>query len=406
MKQVLLTVGLCFAITVAFAQKAAVSGAEKIAKDQKGNISEARNLIKGAMTNPETKDDPKTWFVAGQVEDAQFNRESTKQILGQKPNEPIMYEALANTLPFLLKAYELDQLPNDKGKIAPKYVKNIKGIIAANHVYFLNGGGYYLDERDYQKAYDFFEQYIQISNLPFFAGEKTAAKDENFNMVQFFAGAVATYMDNPELAIKALTRAKDTNYRQYDVYQNLTFVYEQAKDSVNLEKTLEEGMRLFSDSSFFILNLINNYIYSERNDKAIDLLTTAIAKNPANPQLYSAMGNVYESGYKDNDKAEVNYKKFLELEPESPHANYFLGRVYYNAAIAVINEANALNDVQQYNTEKEKAKALFQKARPFFEKAHQLDPKNSENMMALRGIYYQLGMEKEYNEMEAKMENR
>ena len=126
MKQVLLVMSLCLVTTVAFAQKAAVSGAEKIAKDQRGNINEARNLIKGAMTNPETKDDPKTWFVAGQVEDAQFNRESTKQILGQKPNEAIMYEALSNALPFFLKAYELDQRPYEKGKIAPKYAKTSK----------------------------------------------------------------------------------------------------------------------------------------------------------------------------------------------------------------------------------------------------------------------------------------
>jgi len=406
MKQVLLTISFCLAVSVVFAQKAAVSGAEKIAKDQKGNINEARNLIKGAMSNPETKDDAKTWFIAGQVEDAQFNRESTKQILGQKPDEAIMYQALSNELPLFLKAYELDQLPNEKGKVAPKYTKNIKGILAANHVYYLNGGGYFLEASDFQKSYDMFEQFIEIANLPFFAGEKTAARDENYNTVQFFAGAVAARLENHELAIKALSRAKNTPYRQYDVYNYLVYEYDQIKDSVNFEKTLEEGMRVFPDSSFFMLNLINTYIYSERNEKAIDMLNTAITANPTNPQLFIALGSVYESGLNDNDKAEVNYKKSLELDPESAVGHAYLGRVYYNQAINKINDANQLADVQQYNAEKEIAKGLFRKAMPFFEKAHQLDSNNFETMLGLRGIYYQLGMDKEFNEMEAKMESR
>ena len=406
MKQVLLIIGLCLATTVAFAQKASVSGAEKMAKDQRGNINEARNLIKGAMSHADTKDDPKTWYVAAQVEDAQFNRENTKQMLGQQPNEPTMYQALANVLPLLLKAYELDQIPNAKGKVAPKFTKNIKSILSANHVYFINGGIYYLDERNYQEAYNLFENYVEISNLPFFAGEKTAAKDDNFMMAQFFTGAIATMLDNPELAIKALTRAKNSPYRQYDVYNYLVFEYNQQKDSVNMERTLEEGMSLFPDSSFFMLNLINTYIFSDRNEKAIDMLQTAIGQNPTNPQLYLAMGSVYETGYEDLDKAEENYKKSLDLDSESPAALSSLGRIYYNQGINKTNDANSLNDTQQFNAEKEIALDLFRKSLPYFEKAHQQDPDVFEYMIALRGIYYQLSMDKEYNEMEVKMGNK
>ena len=42
---------------------------------------------------------------------------------GQQPNEPVMYEALYGILPYFRKAYELDQLPNEKGKVKPKYTK-------------------------------------------------------------------------------------------------------------------------------------------------------------------------------------------------------------------------------------------------------------------------------------------
>ena len=84
-----------------------------------------------------------------------------KQVLGQQPDEPVMYEALGSILPYFEKAYELDQLPNEKGKIKPKFTKDIKGILGANHVYYINGGAYYFDQKDYNKAYDFFEQYLK-----------------------------------------------------------------------------------------------------------------------------------------------------------------------------------------------------------------------------------------------------
>ena len=406
MKQVLLIIGLCFATTLAFAQKAAVSGAEKIAKDRGGNINEARNLINGAMSHAETQNDPKTWFVAGQIEDAQFNRENTKKMLNQSYDQELMYQGLINSLPFFVKAYELDQRPNEKGKVAPKFAKNIKGILSANHASYLDAGSHYLEENAFQKAFDLFELYLEIANLPFFAGEKTAARDENYNVVQFFAGAVATMMNNPELAVKALVRAKESDYRKYDVYAYLVYEYDQLKDLDNMEKTLNEGMSLFPDSSYFLLNLINFYVTAERNDKAIDMLTTAIAKNSTDPLLYQALGSVYESGLNDNDKAEENYKKSLELDPENPVAFYNLGRIYYNKGIGILNDANAISDVQKFDAEKAIAVGLFKSALPFVEKAHQKDSGSFEYMLALSRIYYQLEMEKEFNEMEAKMGNR
>jgi hypothetical protein len=405
MKQVFI-IGLCFATTVAFAQKAAVSGAERMAKDQKSNLNEARSLIKEAMNNAETKDDPKTWFVAAQIEDAQLSRETAKQVMGQEPNEPLMYEAVANALPLFIKAYELDQIPNAKGKVAPKYTRNIKSILSANLSQYWNGGVYYFENNNYQKAYELFQQYLDITNQPFFAGDKISAKDENYQMIQFFTAMAATQLNNPELELKALKQAKEYPYRQYDVYVYLVLAYDHQKDTDNLEKTLEEGIQAFPDSSYFLLNLINLYISSERNEKAIGMLTSAIAKDASNPQLYQAMGSVYESGYEDFTKAEENYIKALQYDQESPTALSNLGRIYFNEGISIVNEANQLTDVQAYNTEKEKAKELFKKALPYFEKAHQINPTASEYMIGLRGIYYQLEMTKEFSEIEAKMENR
>ena len=406
MKRVLLTVALCVAASASFAQKKVVNEAQSIAKGSNADFGEARTLIKGALENPETKDDAKTWYVAGFIEDQQFNPETAKQILGQQPNEPVMYEALYGILPYFQKAYELDQLPNEKGKVKPKYTKDIKSILSANHVYLFNGGAYYFDKQEYKKAYDFFNQYVEISELPMFAGTQTAEKDSTFMTVQFYAAAAASLAKDSRLAIAALERAKNTPYRQYDVYQYLCYEYGEARtaqDSVMLEKTFEEGMQVFPDSAFFLNNLINTYIYSNRNEKALEMLNVAIQKNPNDANLYNVMGRVYETGLKDYANAEKNFQIALEKDPNLTDALSNIGRIYYNQGVNKLSEANMINDSKKYQEELSMAKDLFKKALPYYKKAHEAEPEKMDNMIALRGIYYNLNMGPELEAIEAEM---
>ena len=406
MKRVLLTVALCVAASASFAQKKVVNEAQSIAKGSNADFGEARTLIKGALENPETKDDAKTWYVAGFIEDQQFNAERAKQILGQQPNEPVMYEALYGILPYFQKAYELDQLPNEKGKVKPKYTKDIKSTLSANHVYLFNGGAYYFDKQEYKKAYDFFNQYVEISELPMFAGTQTAEKDSTFMTVQFYAAAAASLAKDSRLAIAALERAKNTPYRQYDVYQYLCYEYGEARtaqDSVMLEKTFEEGMQVFPDSAFFLNNLINTYIYSNRNEKALEMLNVAIQKNPNDANLYNVMGRVYETGLKDYANAEKNFQIALEKDPNLTDALSNIGRIYYNQGVNKLSEANMINDSKKYQEELSMAKDLFKKALPYYKKAHEAEPEKMDNMIALRGIYYNLNMGPELEAIEAEM---
>lgn len=405
MKRLLLTVALCIAASASFAQKKAVNEALSIAKGTSPDFTEARTLIKGALENPESKEDPKTWYVAGFIEDQQVNAERTKQVLGQKPNEPVMYEALYAILPYFQKAYELDQLPNEKGKVKPKYSKDIKSILSSDHLQLFNGGAYYFDQKDYKKAYDFFNQFIEVAELPMFAGTQTAAKDSTFMTVQFYAAVAATQLGDHAIAIKALDRAKDTPFRQNDVYQYLAYEYEQAKDTVNLEKTLLEGQKLFPSEDYYLNSLINIYIYSNRNEEALSALNAAIEKNPNDPNLYNVMGRVYETGLKDNASAEKYFKMALDKNPELIDAMSNLGRIYYNQGVNKLSEANMINDSKQYQDALAEAKAFFTQALPYFQKAHEAKPEEMEYMVALRGIYYNLNMGKELEAIEAAMNN-
>jgi tetratricopeptide (TPR) repeat protein len=170
-----------------------------------------------------------------------------------------------------------------------------------------------------------------------------------------------------------------------------------------LEKTLEAGLKKFPEEKYFLMSLINIYIYSNRNEQAIQYLSTAIQQEPNNPQLYTVMGRVYESGVKDIQKAEEYLEKALAIDPEDKDALSSIGRVYYNQGVNKLGEANMINDSKLYQEESERAKDFFRKALPYFEKVQQKDPEDRESMIALRAIYYNLNMNAEFDAIESKM---
>ena len=142
-----------------------------------------------------------------------------------------MYEALYGILPYFQKAYELDQLPNEKGKVKPKYTKDIKSILSANHVYLFNGGAYYFDKQEYKKGIRFLQPICRnIRTAKCSQGLRLRKKDSTFMTVQFYAAAAASLAKDSRLAIAALERAKNTPYRQYDVYQYLCYEIRRGKN--------------------------------------------------------------------------------------------------------------------------------------------------------------------------------
>jgi tetratricopeptide (TPR) repeat protein len=401
MKRILfLSAGLGMAMLTAVAQEKIVKQAESIAKGG-SDFAEARELIQAALQHEETKDKPKTWYVAGYIEDQVFSTERMKEVLGGKSDQITMYEALLKELAFFEKACELDRVPDAKGKVKPKFEKNIKGILTANHLYYINSGAFYFDERNYTKAYEAFNQYLHIAESPFFKGEKTAERDSNYMTVRFYAAVAATQLGEPETAVTALKRAAEApDFRINEIYQYLFNEYDLLKDTVNAEIVLKEAMERVPDEPFFLLNLINIYIYSNRNQEAVNYLNRAIEKDPANPMLYNAIGSVYEDGLKNSEESEKNFLKALEIDPEYVDAISNLGRSYYNQAIHKQGEANLITDNKLYQEAVASAKDLFEKARPYFEKAHKIKPEEITFLIALRGIYYNLNMGNELSEIE------
>ena len=410
MKKVLFTTVLCLIVGFSYAQKKALNDAKNEIKNNAPNFTEARANIQSALEDPETKDLAETWYVAGSIETKLFDNESAKELIPNNPAKPdykSMYEALWNSIPFFLKSDSLDQFPDAKGKVKPKYRKDIKSIITANRPYFINGGAYHLDEKDYKMAYEFFDMYLNIPEFEMFKGDKEAAnkfvKDSLYIQIQYYAAVSASQMGDSYKAIALYEELKDKNYNTDEVFKFLCYEYDLLKDTVNLYRTFEEGSIRFPSDIYYLFNLINLNLASLQYDEAIQRLTQVINDSPPNAQLYNVLGVVYENT-KEIEQAKSTFAKAMEIDPEYADAIGNYGRLFFNEALEDQTKANDIVDNTEYRKAIAQVKDKFRFALPYFEKAHQLKPQERDYMLGLRAIYYGLDMGDELERIETELE--
>ncbi|MDR0546635.1 MAG: hypothetical protein LBG77_03490 [Dysgonamonadaceae bacterium] len=399
---------LVFSITLSlmilpavFGQKKAVSIAKSEIAATTPNIGDARSSIKSALANPETENNAETWYVAGAVENKQFSLEQAKEIIGQQPDEKTMFSALIEIYPYFQKAFELDNLPNEKGKVKPKYTKDMRAIMMANRPYYINAGAHFYEKEEYQKAYENFRFYGDYPKLPLFEGDtknkfEELTADTNAVKYRYYAALAASLIPNHDAAIELYDEIKDAGWNEVEIYRQLASQYNEKNDTVNFIKVLEQGVSKFPTENYFLLNLINMNLIQGQTEPAITYLQQSIVLMPDNANLYDVLGIVYENT-KETDKALENIKKALEIEPNNADYLSHLGRMYYNLGVETRALADENTKDAKLSEQYEKQyKDYFNLSIPYFEQAYQLDSENRDAVFALRNMYYSLGKNAEY----------
>lgn len=388
-------------IVPTFAQEKVVKEIERAVKKDGANLVEARNLIKATLTNPETEKSAYAWYVAGLVEEKAVERGFVKQQLGQGVSEEEFYIPVYNMINFYEKALEYDQLPNSKGRVKPKYTKNIQKALESYYGFLIDGGNASMQAQDFAKANKYLSKFNEVKKFPVFEGTNVAAQDSTSMQVAFFSAYTASMVkDNQEAAIKELLAIKDVPYEQNLVYQLLASQYITSGDTVSFDNTVAEGLNLFPNDQWLMANYVDRLLKKGESEKAISTLEAAIKKEPTNVDLLTIAGNVYISNFSDYQKAEKLFLDALNVDSDNVEVNFGLTQVYFNQALVMMDEANNTMDNKKYEELKQKASNLYKKALPYLEKVHKIQPENEQITQALKNTYYNLGMEDKVAEIE------
>ena len=118
-------------------------------------------------------------------------------------------------------------------------------------------------------------------------------------------------------------------------------------------------------------------------------IADAANANSAKAKDDATKKTLYQTALEDYSKATDFYKKALEIDPDYFEANYNLGYSLMRPAIDQYNAANKLpaSKQKEYEGMIAKANAQFDLAKPYLQKAVDINPKSVDALNNLRNYY-------------------
>jgi len=390
MRKIVTLLSLLIAVTGAFAQKGKVTSA--LGYKESGDLRKAYETIKVAIDPSNEKSEssinwPRTWEVRGQILQ-EIYRSGVKDI----EEEPLFksYESFN-------KAIELD--------VEKKYSKSIIVDLTFLQTDFSNYAVAAYENKKFDVALKCFENFMSITNNPIM---RSASGTQNVDTAIIYnAGLAAFKANNYEKAIEYFKKSAELDYNGAVSFHFAFQSYQLKGDTLNSINILKEGFEKYPESEPLIVELINYYISKGKSEDAIKYIDVAIAGKPDNVSLYTAKGAALEK-MGNEDAALAVYKEAIEKDSSQFTPYYNIGVIHFNRGVKAMNDANQLptNATQkQYDDLKNEGLKHIEDARPFLEKAYDIDNSEIAILETLRLIYYRLQINDKYEEMNKKIQS-
>ena len=222
MKKTILAAILVMSVTSSYSQQKNVSKAKNKALMEVPDFAGARADIAPALADPTTKDLASTWHTAGLIGYKENENEIKKQMLGQKFDADVKGKAILESYEYFIKAYDLDALPDAKGKIKPKFQKDIKAKIKEYYTTQANlvaYGASLFEKKNYAETVKVFEIFLGIPKLPMMNDE--LKPDSTYKMIKYYTAIASTNGGMNDKAISYYEDLKDDGYEELVVHQLL-----------------------------------------------------------------------------------------------------------------------------------------------------------------------------------------
>lgn len=355
-------------------QKPNINKALKFLQD--GQLAEAKQMIDEATTYEKTMDDGKTWYYRGLIYVAlDTTSKASFKALAQNPFETAM-ESFAKADKMAKAGTEY--FTTDANTVIPVTKTQQMGLLAN---FYLNKGAsqYQNDSLD-----------AALKNF-----EKTQVVLPDDTIAYFYAGIVASSMDEHDKAISNLQKYLEKGGTSADAYSVIINTYSGAKD--DKEKALEvarQAKAKFPENPEFPKVEIGLLIELEKIEEAKTGLEQAVVREPNNKTYHFYLGYV-NSKLENWDAAKKNFEQALRVDPSYFDAQYYLAQIYLIDAGKVADQMKNLGiSAADKKKQAELDKVLVEKyklALPHWEKAEKLRPNDLDVLDRLRTIYYYLG---------------
>ncbi len=343
------------------------------------SINDAKTSIDKASTNEKTAALPQTYALKGAI----YSSLAIKDTVA------------STSLPLFTTAE--DALKKAKTADAKgEYAKLINSGNINLAQYQLTQGVKNYQSGNFDQAYKSFDYYRTV--LP-----------EDTNAI-YYTALAAYNSKNYGAAITNYNKLVTTNFsKKQGAYKDMANAYLYNKDTTGALKALDAGITKYPNDASLRRTEIEIGLQQGKQKEILDKTLAAINSDPKNKTLYYYAGLAYSgtaesikttagkdaagkaalTKERDDDfaKSADMYKKALEIDPNYFEANLNLGYVLMAPAVDMFNAANKLKLQKDYDAAMVKVTAQADKAKPYLDKAIEIQPKSQVGLSNLKNYY-------------------
>ncbi|MBC7696595.1 MAG: hypothetical protein H7141_14255 [Burkholderiales bacterium] len=366
------TAVLLLSTALSFSQSNQIQNAINYLRNKE--LDKAKASADATTIHESTMNNPKAWMYRGKVYQAIYF--DTSRVVRAYDNE-----SAEKSLESYIKCLKLD-----KDLV---YKDEVKGPLVQATAAVSNKANAYKISKEFEKAlycYDLLEQALPYD---FDQGMKRANITKEKLMYSKFD--MYKYAANKEKTKEYADKLIGIKYKEPKIYTDMVKLSLIDRDTTKALEYIEKGKQMFEDNMELVNQEINIYLARNKTNELKTKLNDAINLAPDNEVLHAILANLYQKT-KENDKAEAEYLKALEIKSDYEIANYNLGVMYFNLGNEWNDKLGALPPketakAKEYET---KANEYFRKAVTNFEKSYEVSPDKATKQQ-LRKLFLRLG---------------
>ncbi|MCA0428043.1 MAG: hypothetical protein LCH37_11460 [Bacteroidetes bacterium] len=441
-----------------FAQKSKVESAALYLRN--GEIEDAKKSIDEAVLHEDTKADPKAWFYLTAVYDTIYRNPAYAALAGTD-----LVDKFFNGCK---KCIEYD------AKARYSYYCKDQAIINAAFMLYNKAYNAY-DAKDYASAIKYYQNTLEV--IPYDKNEDLKKNNLSENNIYLYMAYAAVQGEDKPKAKQYLQKLIDLNYQDHLIHMQMVNIYLEEKDTTTALQYMDKARSLFPQEKDLINQELNIYLAQGKMDVLIDKLNAALEVNSEDKTLLYVRGNVFDNfandylkkSKHDRDtsstlkrkaqtekvpakkqalnnaannftkssatnlnkskefaaKAEVDYLKVVELDPDYIDAYFNLGAMNNNRSTEIVEQINNIQANTQaeydkkYKPLKQRQDSVLNVSLGYFKRALEIAETKSEDtkeskaekkaylndiLFSMQQVYANLGDEKKTIEMKKRRE--
>lgn len=380
---------LCCVIFVlsASAQRKQIGEARTYLKSGK-NFDKAEKLMTDLLKDSVNQDNKRIYEIWLQSVQKQYDQANEKFYMKKQQDTASFFSLVRRMFSISERLDSLDARPDKKGRVEPDLRKDVSRDMMGYRPNLFFGGTYFVRKQDFDKAYDYFETYIDCQRQPLFSGYDLTT-DPRMNEAAYWATYSAFRLNDPVRTLRYRELALRDSTKRDRTMQYVAESWKQLKDDSMYVAILEQGFREFPKSPYFFPRLMDEYSRNGRQQDMLRTVDSALEADSVNELFLYAKSNVLMQM--------EQYAQSLEYTDRLIHLNDSMAEAYYNGGMAYLNIALRM-DPQRH---KKQIRKMYQKALPYMEKYRALAPSEKAKWgPALYRIYFNLNMGKQFDEID------